>query len=186
MFKRKREKADEESTTPEQPKKVKKQKTNTTRVQATLDVVPKHNEIERSAQASSDKTNAKLAHKSAKKEKKALEKSQRDNLGRNAGIKTGEADDNITSVDIQERLLSDTGQTAASRDRYESREREKEGGQILTETHHPKKEKRKHSTSRPNGKKNKRNAVEKATWRVSDPLGGHMLDADPVFPPDEK
>ena len=69
---------------------------------------------------------------------------------------------------------------------HESQEREKEGGQILTTEHKSKKKKGKDKTVRQNGKKSKGKTVETATWKVSDSVGGQMLDVDPVFSPDEK
>lgn len=56
----------------------------------------------------------------------------------------------------------------------------------MTTEHKSKKKKRKDRIVRRNGKKSKGKSVETATWKVSDSLGGQMLDVDPVFSPDEK
>lgn len=173
MSKRKRETANEESATPEQRKKVKNQKTNT----------PKDTETEGSAQAFPDRGSEKLARKLAKRERKAPEKQQRDETERKDGIK---GDGDTGYVQGQEQTLLENGRTAASRNRHEGPEREKDGGQKLRREQKSKKEKRKDRAVRTKGKKSKEKAVEKATWKVSDAFGGQMLDVDPVFSLDEK
>lgn len=189
MSKRKRETANEESATREQSKKVKKQKTSTTRApqaKAPSTAAPTYTETEGSAPVPSDRTYAKLAGKLARREKEALQKPQRDESGRKDGIKTGEGDEDTELVEFRERKSLENGKSAASKNQHESQERGKEGGQVLTGEHKSKKDKPKDRTVRPNGKKNKGKAVETATWKVSDSLGGQMLDVDPVFSPDEK
>ena len=188
MSKRKRETADEESATLEQPKKVKKQKTDTTKApqaKATSNAAPNRTETEVSVQIP-DQRNEKLALKLAKREKRALKKPRRDESGREDGIKTGEDGNDTAMVEIRERKSSEKEKTAVSRIRRESREREKEGGRKLTGKHKSMQEKRRDRTVGSNGHKSKERAAEPATWKVSDPLGGQMLDVDPVFSPDEK
>ncbi len=122
MSKRKRDTSNEESVSPQQSKKVKKQ-TSTTKAphaEAPSNLAPNYTEIEGSTQA------------------------------------------------------------------HANPNREKEGGQILTTEHKSKKKKGKDRTVRRNGKKSKGKTVETATWKISDSLGGQMLDVDPVFSPDEK
>lgn len=186
MSKRKLETADEESATHEQPEKVKKQKTNTSQAKALSNITPKHTEVKVSAQVPPDQRNEKLARKLVKREKRALEKLRRDESGRKDGIKTREDDEGTELVEVRESKSSEKENTAASRNRHDSRKREKEGGQKLTGKHKSKTEKRRDKTASSNGHKNKENAAEPVTWKVSDPLGGQMLDVDPVFSVDEK
>lgn len=190
MSKRKRETADEESATPGRRKKVKKQKTSKTRISQAKDASntsPKHVESEEYTQLPQDRDNKKHARKLANREKGALERSQRDGLERKDEIRTGEDDEDIRLVKIRETKSLEKGHSAAAPGRHESREREEEGGQKLTVKRKPKREKRSRDrTARSNGKKNKKKDIEIATWKVSDPLGGQMLDVDPVFSPDEK
>lgn len=134
----------------------------------------------------SDRRNEKLARRLAKRNKEASEKPQQDESGRKDGIKTGDGDDNTGLVEKRERKSLEKGQFGPSRNRPESREIEKEGGQELTGKHKSNEEKRKDRTVRPKGKEIKEKAVETAMWKVSDSLGGQMLDVDPVFSPDEK
>ena len=189
MLKRKLETEDEESATDEQPKKVKKQKTNTTaasQAKALSNITPKYTEIKVSARVPLDQSNEQLARKLAKRERRALEKSQRDESGRKDRIKNGEDDEGTELVEVREKKSSGKGNTAALRNRHESRKREKEGGHKLTGKHKSKTEKRRDKIVDSNGQKNKEKSAEPVTWKVSDPLGGQMLDVDPVFSPDEK
>lgn len=182
MSKRKREKADEESATTEQPKKVKKQRTNATRTaqaKAPSDAAAKHIKIQESDQVPPDKRNEKLARKLAQREEKVLEKLQQDESGRKDGIKTGEDHEDTGLVPRKVRESFEGGQMARSRNPHKSRKREGEGGQKSGGKH-------KDRTVRSSGKKDEDKAVETATWKVSDSVGGQMLDVDPVFSPDEK
>lgn len=189
MPKRKRDAVDEESATPEQSKPVKKQKTDTTRpIQARVpsNVTTKHTETKGSTRVPPDRRNRKLARKRVKREKEALKNPPRDESGRKDGIKMGEDDDDTGLVEIREKKSLEKGQPAASRNQPESRKGKKEGGQKLTRKHKSKKEKRRDRNVGPNGQENREKAVETATWKVSDPSGGQMLDVDPAFSPDEK
>lgn len=182
MSKRKREKADEESATTEQPKKVKKQRTNATRTpqaKTPSDAAAKHIKTQESDQVPSDKRNEKLARKLAQREEKVLEKLQQDESGRKDGIKTGEDHEDTGLVQRQVRESFKRGQMATSRNPHKSRKREGEGGQNSGGKH-------KDRTVRSSGKKDEDKAVETATWKVSDSVGGQMLDVDPAFSPDEK
>lgn len=160
MIKRKHERVDEESVTPKQSKNYKKQKTNT-HAKAPSNAAPNGMEDVGFIPVPSNGENEKLVRKLAKREKRALEKSQRDESGRKNGFQAKEVDDDIRIFD----------------------KRERNG---LTGKHKSKKEKREGSTKQPKGKKSKGKAVESVTWEVSEPLGGQMLDVDPVFSPDEK
>lgn len=175
MSKRKRETVEEESVAPEQHKRTKKRKTNTTKASK---AVPKHPENEGSARVNLDIRSAKLPRRLVKREKRALRAQKRKGLGHKDGIKTGEYDGNTGVVGLQEGKHSEKELTAA--------ERGKEGGPRLTEKHKLKKEKRKDRTVQSRGKKGKKEGLEIRKWNVSDPLGGQMLDVDPVFSPDEK
>ena len=186
MSKRKRETADEASATPEQPKKVKKQKTRASQAKDPWTAAPDPTGAEESAQGALDRRNKKLARKLAKRGKATLEKPQRDESGREDGTNTGKDNDDAGLLEVREKKLVEKGQTATSSNRHESREREKESGQKLAEKHKPKEEKRRDRIVRSNGKESKKKAVESATWKVSEPVGGQMLDVDPVFSPDEK
>ena len=186
MAKRKRETADEESATPEQQKHVKKQKTSNMRISQAKDAAPKHKGSEGSAQLPLGREDQEDSHKFAKRQRRALKKSQRDGLKRKDEIRTGEDDEDIRLVKTRGTKSLEKGHRAEAPNRHVSRKREKEGGQTLTGKHKSKKEKRRDKTVRPNEKKSKRKDIETATWKVSDPLGGQMLDVDPVFSPDEK
>ena len=190
MTKRKRETADEESIHREQSKKAKKQKTNTNitpQVKSSSNTPLKHTQTAKSVQALHDEGSKKLARKIAKREKRALAKAQRDESAFKDGSKTGDADGNNGLAEYQDRKSVGKGEAA---NRHESQEREEEGGQNLTNKHRSKKEKRKErgvrSSGKKSGKKSRRKDVERATWTVSDPSGGQMLDVDPIFSPDEK
>ena len=182
MIKRKRETVDEELAFPERHRETKKQRTNTT----TSKAVPKHPESERSAQIQDDKRRKKLARKLAKREKKAQASQQRNELGRKDGIKAETHDGDTRMVGVQEKRLLKKGRAESSKNRHGNRERGKKDSPKSREKHKSKKEKRKEKTMQPSGKKGKKESIEIATWKVSDPLGGQMLDVDPVFSPDEK
>ena len=182
MTKRKRETADEESAALNEQKIIKKQKTSTTRASK---AASEPLDTEASAQVP-DRKKEKLTRRLAKREKKALKSTQRNESGRSDGIKTGEHDGNTVSSGIQERKPLEKGRAALSKKWHKSKEGGKEGGQNLTKKHRSKKEKRKDRNEHSSGKKSKERAVEMATWKVSDPLGGQMLDVDPIFSPDEK
>ena len=106
--------------------------------------------------------------------------------GRKDGIGIGEYDNNTGEVGAQGTEALDKGRIAASKTPLHNREHGKDGVQKVTEKHNSKKEKSKNGTVQPSGKKSKVKEVAIATWKVSDPLGAHMLDVDPVFSPDEK
>ncbi len=186
MAKRKRETADGESATSEHSKKIKKKKRDTTstpQAKATSKIVPKQFDIERSIQVSDSTRDEKHARRHAKREKKRLEKKQRDESGCNDGVKTRADRGDTGSAEIQRRKSLEKLQT---RNRQKSRKREEEGGQQLTGKHKSKGKRRKDKIERSNGKRRKEKDVVTVPWKVSDPLGGQMLDADPVFSPDEK
>ena len=182
MSKRKRETVNEELASPERHRETKKQRTNTT----TSKAVPKHSETEGSAQVQVDRRKKKLARKLAKRERKAQESRQRNESGRKDGIKTGEHDGDTRMVGVQEKRLLKKGRTESSKNRNGNRERGKKDSPKSREKHKSKKEKRKEKTMQLSGKKSKKESIEIATWKVSDPLGGQMLDVDSVFSPDEK
>ena len=189
MAKRKRETAEEGSATPEQRKLVKKQKTSKIRISQAKDAsnaAPKHIESEGSAQLPPARENKEDARKLAKRERRALEKSQREGLERKDEIRIGEDDEVIRLVKIRGTKSLEKGHSAAAPDRHVSRKREKGGGQTLTGKHKSKQEMRRNKTVRPKRKKSKEKDIETAVWKVSDPLGGQMLDVDPVFSPDEE
>lgn len=191
MAKRKRETADEESSTPQQRKNVKKQKTSKIRISQAKDAAPKHIGSKGSAQLPPVRANKNLAGKLTKREKRTLEKLQRGGSERKEEIKTAEDNEDIRLVKIRGTKLLEKGQSAAAPDRHVSRKREKakrekEGGQTSTGKHKTKQEKRRDKTFRQTRKKSKEKDIETATWKVSDPLGGQMLDVDPIFSPDEK
>ena len=189
MSKRKRETADEESAAPRQPKKAKTRKTNTTRApraKALSNAAPNHAETKGPIELFANRKSEKLARKIAKREKGALEKPQRDRSRRKDGV-AKEGNDDAKLLETPARTLSERGQTTSSQIRHEGQQQEKEGGQKLSGKHNTKKVKHKDRTVRPNGKKIKIEvAAETATWKVSDSVGGQMLDVDPVFSPDEK
>lgn len=175
MTKRKREKADEESAAPEQLKGIKKRKTDTTKAPT---AVPKQPETEGYAQVDLESRSAKFARRHVKRERRALKAQQRKELERKADFKTGEYDGNIGVVGVQEGKHSEKEQNAV--------ERGEEVGPRLTVKQKSKKEKRQDRNVQSSGKKSKEKGVKVAKWNVSDPLGGQMLDVDPVFSPDEK
>ncbi len=186
MAKRKRETADGESATPEQSKKIKKLKrgpTSTPQVKATSNIAPKQSDIERSIQVSDSKRDEKRARRHARREKETLEKTQRDESGHIDGVKARADGGDTGSAEVQRPKLLGKSQT---RNRHKSRKREEEGGQELTGKHKSKRVRRNDKNERSNGKRRKEKDVVTAKWKVSDPLGGQMLDADPVFSPDEK
>ena len=183
MSKRKLEAADEQSAAPEQSKRTKKQKTNTTR---TSEAAPRQHNAKGSVQTSAHGRNEKLARKLAKREREALKDPQRSESEHKNGSKAGDYNDNTGLVGIQERELLEHRQTAAPKNRHESREKAQEGGQKLTKKNKSKKKKRNDRTVESSGKKSRERAVDAATWKVSDSLGGQMLDVDLVFSPDEK
>ena len=185
MSKRKREKADEESITPEQSKRAKKQKTKATitpRAKASLNAAVKYTEGEGSVQALHDERGKEFARKIAKQEKKALARAQRDESRLKVGNKAVEADDNSGLAEGQDQRSVEKGQVGNWNG---SQEQAKEGGQSLTKKQRSKKEKRKDRNVRSSGKERKKKHVERATWKASDPVGGQMLDVDPVFSPDD-
>ena len=183
MSKRKRGAADEEPAAPEHSKRTKKQKTSTTR---TSRVAPTQPHTKGPVQTSANGRTEKLARKLAKREKEALKNPQRNESGHKDGSKAEDYNGNTGLVGMQERELLEHRQTAASKNRHESREQGQGGGQELTEKHKSKKKRRKDRTVESSEKKSREKAVDAAKWRVSDSLGGQMLDLDPIFSPDEK
>ena len=183
MSKRKLEAADEQSAAPEQSKRTKKQKTSTTR---TSEAAPRQPNTKGSVQTSAHGRNEKLARKLAKREREALKDPQRNESEHKNGSKAGDYDGNTGLAGMQERELLEHRQITAPRNRHESREKAQEGGQKLTKKHKSKKKKRNDRTVESSGKKSREMAVDVATWKVSDSLGGQMLDVDLVFSPDEK
>ena len=186
MAKRKRGTPDEESAAPRQPKKAKTQKTNTARApraEPLSNTSPNHAETKGPIQLLANRKSEKLRRKIAKRERKALEKSQRDRSQHKDGVaKEGNGDAEL--LETPERTLSERVQTTLSQDRHEGQQREKEGGRKLSGKDSTKKVKHK---NRSVGKKSKiQVAAETAKWKVSDSVGGQMLDVDPVFSPDEK
>ena len=183
MSKRKRETADEELASPERHKETKKQRTNI----ITSNAVQKHPEIEETARLQIDKKKKKLARKLARKrEKKAQGSQQQDELGRKDGIKTGEHDGDTRMIGVQEKRLLKRERAESSKNRHGNQELGKKDGPKLREKHKSKKEKRKEKKVQSSGKESKKEAVDTTTWKISDPLGGQMLDVDSVFSPDEK
>ena len=183
MSKRKLETADEESAAPEQYKRTKKRKTNTTRASKAL---PQRPEIKGLARGDLDRRSEKLARRLAKRENKAPEDQNRNESGRKDGVKTGDYDGSAGVVGLQETKPLEKGRTAALKNRHESRERGNEGSPKSEKKHKSKSEKRKDRIVQLSGKKGKEKDVGSATWNVSDPLGGQLLDVDPVFSLDEK
>ena len=185
MSKRKRGTVDDESITPGKSNKAKKQKTNTTftpQARDSSNATIKHIESEGSVQVLHDGRSKTLDRKIAKQQRKALARAQQDESGFNDGSKTVEADGNNGLAEDQNQ--KSVGKEQAG-NRLESQKRAKGGGHNLTIKHESEKEKRKDGNIRSSGKKSKKNHVERATWKVSDPSGGQMLDVDPVFSPDE-
>ena len=187
MSKRKHETIDEELPSPERHRETKKQRTNS----KILKAVPKHPETEGSAQVQVDRKKKKVARKLAKRERRAQERQQRNESGRRDGTKTGEHGGDTQMAGMQEKALLKEGRAESSKNRHGNRERGKKDRPKSREKHKSKKEKRKEKAIQPSGKKSKNESVENesvemAKWKVSDPLGGQMLDVDPVFSPDEK
>ena len=180
---------DEESAAPRKPKKVKTQKTNTTiapRAEALSNTAPNHAETKGPIELLANQKSEKLRRKIAKREKKALEKSQRDRSQHKHRV-AKEGNGEAKLLETPERILSERVQTTSSHNRHEGQQREKEGGRKLSGKDSTKKVKHKDRTVRSNGKKSKIEvAAETAKWKVSDSVGGQMLDVDPVFSPDEK
>lgn len=180
--------ADEESATLEQRKKAKKQKTSKIRISQAKEAsnaASNHLESEGSFQLAPNSENDKLARRLAKRNRRALEKLQRAGLEHDK-IRTREDKKDLRPVKIQGTKSLKKRNSAAAPNRHESREREKEGGQRLNGKHKSKQEDRRDETVQPKGKKSKANDLDTATWKVSEPVGGQMLDVDPVFSPDEK
>ena len=182
MSKRKRETADEESASPEPHKKTKKQKTNT----RTSKAAPKHAENETSAQSHVDSGKERQARRLDKRKRRALEKQRRNESKHKDEVKTVEDDGDTPGVGVGAKRLLEKGRTGSPKDQHESQGHGKKGGPKLREKHKSKKEERKEKTVQSSKKKSKENSVEVARWKISDPLGGQMLDVDPVFSPDEK
>lgn len=156
MTKRKRETADEESAVREQRKRAKTQK------------YPPFSEI---------------ARRLAKQEREAFQRQQQAESGRGDGVEIGKKDGNSTLSKTNEKESPGKQQTIPLTDRHESPEHGGRGGQNMIRKHKPKK-KSKDRTVRSNEKKSK--DVDTAAWRLSEAVGGQMLDVDPVFSPDEK
>ena len=180
---------DEESAACRQPKKAKTQKTDTARApraKALSNAVPNHARTKGPIELLANRKSEKLRRKIAKREKAALEKQQRDRSRHKDGVaKEGISD--VKLLETPERTLSERVQTTSSQTRHEGQEREKEGGRKLSRKDSTKKKKYKDRTARSNREKSKIEvAAETAKWKVSDSVGGQMLDVDPVFSPDEK
>lgn len=189
MTKRKRDAEDEESAILEQRKKVKKQKTSKITISQAKDLLnaaPNHLESGRSTQLPPKSEIDKEARRLAKRERRVLGKSQRVKLERKDELRTGQDGEDTQLVKKRGTQSLGKGHSSAAPDRHKSQEREKEGGQTLKRKHKSKEEKRTTLNVQPNGKKSKEKDVETAPWKVSKPLGGQMLDVDPVFSPDEK
>ena len=182
MSKRKRETADEALASLERHRETKKQRTNS----ITSKAAPKQQGTEGSAQLKARKREEKRARKLAKRERRDQASQQRKESGRQDGIKTGEHGGDTRMVEVQEKRLLKKGRIKSSKSRQGNQELGKAAGQKLREKHKSKKEKRKEKSAQSSGFKDKKEAVEATMWKISDPLGGQMLDVDPVFSPDEK
>ena len=184
MPKRKRETADEQLASPERHRDAKKQRTNTTASKS----VSKHSEIGGSAQAQAERNREKkLARKLAKREKKAQKIQQRNGLRPKDGVRKAEDNGDIRMVGVQEKRLPKKGRAQSStKNGLGKQELGNKDGPLSREKRKEKKEKRKEKNEQSDGKKNKEEAVEIETWKISDPLEGQMLDLDPIFSPDEK
>ena len=185
MFKRKRDTVEEESADPKVSQQVKKQRTSTSTPQAKAASVaaPTYNEHEESVEIFQDRESRKRARTLAKRERKALRKKKLNELGPEDGTKTQGNDDADRSGGKQ-RIKS--LEKRRKENRRESREAEQEGGQKFIKKGQSKKEGRKVRIKQSDTKKGGNQLVKTADWKLSDPLGGQMLDVDPVFSPDEK
>ena len=189
MSKRKRVAPDEESAAPRQPKKAKTQKTNTARApqaKALSNAALNHAEMKGPTELLANRKSEKLRRKIAKRERRALEKMQRDQSRHKDGVaKEGNGDAML--LETPDQTLSEKVQRTSPQIRHEGQQREKEGGRKLSGKNRAKKVKHKDRTVRSNEKKSKIEiAAETAEWKVSDSVGGQMLDVDPLFSPDEK
>ena len=183
MSKRKRETADEQLAFPERHRDAKKQRTKTTASKA----VSKHPETEGSAQVQDDRKRKKIiALRLAKRKRKAQKSQQRNELRRKDGVKKGEHDGDTRMVGVQEKRLPKKNRAESSKNGFGNQELGNKDGPQSRKKHKSKKEKRKEKNVQSDGKKSKKEAVEIETWKISDPLGGQMLDLDSVFSPDEK
>ena len=189
MSKRKRVTPDEESAAPRQPKKTKTQNTNTARApraRTLSNAAPDHAESKGPIEVLASKKSEKLRRKIAKQEKRALEKPQLDQSQLKDGV-AKEGNGEIMLLETPEGTLSKRVQTTSSQIRHEDQQRGKEGGRKWTGKDGKKRVKHKDRTVRSNGKKSKIEvAAGTVKWKVSDCVGGQMLDVDPVFSPDEK
>ena len=180
---------DEESAAPRQSKKAKTRKTNTAeapRAKALSNAAPNHAETKGPIELLANRKSEKLRRKIAKRERRALDKSQRDRSQHKDGVaKEGNGDAKL--LETPEQTLSERVPTTPSQKRHVGQQREKGGGRKLSGKDSTKKVKHKDRTGRSKGKKSKIEvAAETAKWKVSDSVGGQMLDADPVFSLDEK
>ena len=182
MSKRKRDTTDEDVASPGRRRESKKQRMSTTKSKT----VPKHPETEGPAQFQIDRKKNRLARKLEKRERKAQRIQQRNESGREDKIKTREPNGVTRLVKKQERRLLKKGLAELSKTRHGDQELGKKDGSRLREKHKSKKEKRKEKNVLPSVKESKKEAAEIATWKTSDPVGGQMLDVDPVFSLDEK
>ena len=180
---------DEESAAPRPPKKAKTQKTNTARApraKALSNAAPNHAETKGPIETLASRKSEKLRRKIAKREKRALEKPQRGQSRHKDGVAKKENGDAML-LETPERTLSERVQTTSSQIRHVGQQQGKEGDRKLSGKDGTKKVKHKHRTVRSNGKRSKTEvAAETVKWKVSDSVGGQMLDVDPVFSPDEK
>ena len=189
MTKRKRETADEESATFEERTEFKKRKTSKIRLPQAKDPLnapPNHLGSEGSTQLPPNSEIDRNARRLAKRERRAQGKLQRAGLERKDEARAGEDDKDTRLVKIRGTKSLKERQSVKAPGQHESRKREKEGGQTLRGKHKSKQEERRDKIIQTNGKKRKEKDIDTATWRVSNALGGHMLDVDPVFSPDEK
>ena len=187
MAKRKRETADEELATRDQRKTVKKQKTKDTtasQAKASSKISQKNTQTEKSTLPFSDRSDEKLARRLAKREKKAFRIQQRGELGRGDGIQIGKKEGNTNSSKTNERKRFGKQHIITSTEGHESPEQGERGGQNMIRKHKSKKKKSKDRTVGSNDKKSK--DLETVAWKLTDAVGGQMLDVDPVFSPDEK
>ena len=180
---------DEESAAPRQPKKAKTRKTNTARApraKAPSNAAPNHAETKGSIEILASRKSEKLRRKIAKREKRASEKRQRGQSRHKDGVAKKENGDAML-LGTPEQKLSERVQLTSSQIRHEDQLQGKEGGRKLSGKDGTTKVKHKDRTMRSNGKRSKTEvAAETVKWKVSDSVGGQMLDVDPVFSPDEK
>ena len=189
MSKRKRVTPDEESAAPRQSKKPKTQKTNTAkapRARALSNAATNHAETKGPIEIPASRKSEKLRRKIAKREKGALNKPQRDQSRLKDGVaKEGNGDAML--LETPEGTLSKKVQMTSSQIRHEDQQRGKEGCRKRSGKDGKKKVKHKDRTVRSNGKKSKIEvAAGTVKWKVSESVGGQILDVDPVFSPDEK